>query len=135
MFPFIAALLWKCNTGIVARVVETFVSIVATITVTLLWKRPKLTVMQQALSRYYGYTATHCYTTGTATLLWKCNMVHRSCYQGKPNMSILLLVRSAWRRDVGAVTEQCRLHHCCVCDIGRFATIKMDCGHCWRVTL
>jgi hypothetical protein len=28
--------------------------IVATITVALLWKRPKLTVMQQALSRYYG---------------------------------------------------------------------------------
>jgi hypothetical protein len=20
-------------------------------------------------------------------LLWKCNMVHRSCYQGKPDMS------------------------------------------------
>jgi type III secretory pathway component EscS len=32
MLPFIAALLWKCNTCIVARVVETFVSIVATIT-------------------------------------------------------------------------------------------------------
>jgi hypothetical protein len=30
---------------------------------------------------------THYYTTGTATLPWKCNMVHRSCYQGKPNMS------------------------------------------------
>jgi hypothetical protein len=30
---------------------------------------------------------THCYTTWTITLLWKCNMVHRSCYQGKPNMS------------------------------------------------
>jgi hypothetical protein len=34
--------------------VETFVSIVATIAVTLLWKRPKLIAMQQALSRYYG---------------------------------------------------------------------------------
>jgi hypothetical protein len=34
--------------------VETFVFIVATITFTLPWKRPKLTVMQQALSRYYG---------------------------------------------------------------------------------
>jgi hypothetical protein len=30
---------------------------------------------------------THYYTTGTATLPWKCNMLHRSCYQGKPNMS------------------------------------------------
>jgi hypothetical protein len=30
---------------------------------------------------------THYYTTGTATLPGKCNMVHRSCYQGKPNMS------------------------------------------------
>jgi hypothetical protein len=30
---------------------------------------------------------THCYTTGTVTLLWKCNMIHRSCYQGKPSMS------------------------------------------------
>jgi hypothetical protein len=25
--------------------------------------------------------------TGTIMLLWKCNMVHRSCYQGKPDMS------------------------------------------------
>jgi hypothetical protein len=25
---------------------------------------------------------THCYATGTVTLLWKCNMVHRSCHQG-----------------------------------------------------
>jgi hypothetical protein len=48
---------------------------------------PQLIVMQQALLRYYGNAATHCYTTGTATLLWKFNMVHRSCYQGKPNMS------------------------------------------------
>jgi hypothetical protein len=39
--------------------VETFVFIVATITVTLLWKLPKLTVMQQAPSRYYG-NATRC---------------------------------------------------------------------------
>jgi hypothetical protein len=39
--------------------VETFVFIVATITVTLQWKRPKLTVMQQAPSRYYG-NATRC---------------------------------------------------------------------------
>jgi hypothetical protein len=39
--------------------VETFVFIVATITVTLPWKRPKLTVMQQALSRYYE-NATRC---------------------------------------------------------------------------
>jgi hypothetical protein len=30
---------------------------------------------------------TYCYATGTITLQWKCNMVHRSCYQGKPNMS------------------------------------------------
>jgi hypothetical protein len=30
---------------------------------------------------------THCYAAGTVTLLWKCNMVHRSCYQGKPDMS------------------------------------------------
>jgi hypothetical protein len=30
---------------------------------------------------------THYYTTGAATSPWKCNMVHRSCYQGKPNMS------------------------------------------------
>jgi hypothetical protein len=30
---------------------------------------------------------THCYTTGTVTSLWKCNMVHRSCYHGKRNMS------------------------------------------------
>jgi hypothetical protein len=29
----------------------------------------------------------HCYATVTAMLLWKCNMVHRSCYQGKPDMS------------------------------------------------
>jgi hypothetical protein len=27
---------------------------------------------------------THCYATGTVTLPWKCNMVHRSCYQGNP---------------------------------------------------
>jgi hypothetical protein len=33
--------------------------IVATITVTSPWKRPKLTVMQQAPSRYYG-NATRC---------------------------------------------------------------------------
>jgi hypothetical protein len=25
---------------------------------------------------------THCYATGTVMLLWKCNRVHRSCYQG-----------------------------------------------------
>jgi hypothetical protein len=30
---------------------------------------------------------THCYATGTVTLLWKCYRMHRSCYQGKPNMS------------------------------------------------
>jgi hypothetical protein len=36
---------------------------------------------------------THYYTTGTATLPWKCNMVHRSCYQGKPNMSQYIIVR------------------------------------------
>jgi hypothetical protein len=27
---------------------------------------------------------THCYATGTATLLWKRNRVHRSCHQGNP---------------------------------------------------
>jgi hypothetical protein len=60
--------------------------------------------VQQALLRYYGNVTssllcnsthhvtiataqTHYYTTGTAALPWKCNMVHRSCYQGKPNMS------------------------------------------------
>jgi hypothetical protein len=32
-------------------------------------------------------TQTHCYVAGTVTLPWKCNMVHRSCYQGKPDMS------------------------------------------------
>jgi hypothetical protein len=36
---------------------------------------------------------THYYTTGTATLPWKCNMVHRSCYQGKPNMSQYLIYK------------------------------------------
>jgi hypothetical protein len=68
--------------------------------------------MQQALSRYYGNAATHCYTTGTATLLWKCNMVHRSCYQGKPNMSqyysflnafgdgVLLLLSLVWNLSI-----------------------------------
>jgi hypothetical protein len=30
---------------------------------------------------------THYYSTVTITLLWKCNMVHRSCYHGKRNMS------------------------------------------------
>jgi hypothetical protein len=30
---------------------------------------------------------THYYTTVTITLLWKRNMVHRSCYHGKRNMS------------------------------------------------
>jgi hypothetical protein len=30
---------------------------------------------------------THCYATVTVTLLWKCHKMHRSCYQGKPNMS------------------------------------------------
>jgi hypothetical protein len=30
---------------------------------------------------------THCYATVAITLPWKCNMVHRSCYQVKPNMS------------------------------------------------
>jgi hypothetical protein len=54
MLPFSLALLWKCNSWIVARVVETFVFIVATITVTLLWKCIKLIVMQQYLSRYQG---------------------------------------------------------------------------------
>jgi hypothetical protein len=34
----------------------------------------------------------HCYTTVTAMLLWKCNMVHRSCYQGKPDMSQYLCI-------------------------------------------
>jgi hypothetical protein len=47
---------------------------------------------------------THYYTTGTATLPWKCNMVHRSCYQGKPNMSqyVKALVRSSNWRSVSA---------------------------------
>jgi hypothetical protein len=30
---------------------------------------------------------THRHAAGTATLPWKCNMVHRSCHQGKPDMS------------------------------------------------
>jgi hypothetical protein len=38
---------------------------------------------------------THCHTTGTVTLLWKYNMVHRSCYQGKPNMSHCPLLKAA----------------------------------------
>jgi hypothetical protein len=29
---------------------------------------------------------THYYSTVTITLLWKCNMVRRSCYHGKRNM-------------------------------------------------
>jgi hypothetical protein len=85
--------------------VETFVSIVATITVTLLWKRPKLTAMQQALSRYYGNAATHRYTTGTATLPWKCNMVHRLCYQGKPDMSQYLRIHSVPQRERSRVSS------------------------------
>jgi hypothetical protein len=82
-------------------------------TVMLLWKCNKLIVTQHELLRYYGnaiYSVLHgnatnsllhnmnyyvtmemqytqCYTTGTVTLLWKCNMVQRSCYQDKPNMS------------------------------------------------
>jgi hypothetical protein len=27
---------------------------------------------------------TRCYATGTVTLLWKRNRVHRSCHQGNP---------------------------------------------------
>jgi hypothetical protein len=27
---------------------------------------------------------THCYATGTVTLLWKRNRVHRLCHQGNP---------------------------------------------------
>jgi hypothetical protein len=76
MLPFSVALPWKCNTWIVARVVETFVFIVAIITVTLPWKRPKLTVMQQALSRYYG------------NAIWCIDR-----YQGKPNMSQYIILR------------------------------------------
>jgi hypothetical protein len=51
-------------------------------TVSFLWKCIKLIVVQQYQSRYYSNAS-----TVTIALLWKCNMVHRSCYQGKPNMS------------------------------------------------
>jgi hypothetical protein len=37
---------------------------------------------------------THCYAAGTVTLLWQCYKVHRSCYQGKPNMSQYLYLIS-----------------------------------------
>jgi hypothetical protein len=48
---------------------------------------PQLIVMQQALLRYYGNVTNSLLRNRTFTLPWKCNMVHRSCYQGKPNMS------------------------------------------------
>jgi hypothetical protein len=51
-------------------------------TISLPWKCIKPTVVQQHQSRYHSNAS-----TVTITLLWKCNMVHRSCYQGKPNMS------------------------------------------------
>jgi hypothetical protein len=45
---------------------------------------------------------THYYTTGTATLPWKCTMVHRSCYQGKPNMSQYIYI--AHCREIVSIT-------------------------------
>jgi hypothetical protein len=50
----------------------------------------------------------------------------------------LLRVRFPWRRDIGALSPN-NVEYTIVAYatmyIGRFATIKMDCGHCWRVTL
>jgi hypothetical protein len=65
-------------------------------TVSLLWKCIKLIVVQQYQTRYYSNAS-----TVTITLLWKCNMVHRSCYQGKPNMSqyVFLLSRYGLRAN------------------------------------
>jgi hypothetical protein len=40
---------------------------------------------------------THCYATATVTLLWKRYRVHRSCYQGKPNMSHYILKLSRYK--------------------------------------
>jgi hypothetical protein len=33
---------------------------------------------------------THCYATGTVTLLWKFYRVHRSCHQGNPTCNSIL---------------------------------------------
>jgi hypothetical protein len=56
-------------------------------TVSLLWKCRNSLLCNRHCYVTMEMQQTHYYTTGTATLPWKCNMVHRSCYQGKPNMS------------------------------------------------
>jgi hypothetical protein len=54
------------------------------------------------------------------------------------NSIILLHVRFPWRRDIGALSrnnaEYTTVAYATMY-IGRFATIKTDCGYCWRVTL
>jgi hypothetical protein len=51
---------------------------------------------------------------------------------------ILLHVRFPWRRDISALSRnnaEYTIVAYATMYIGRFATIKMDCGHFWRVTL
>jgi hypothetical protein len=50
----------------------------------------------------------------------------------------MLHVGFPWRRDIGALSRnnaEYTIVAYTTMYIGRFATIKMDCGHCWRVTL
>jgi hypothetical protein len=62
-------------------------SLLSNRTVSLLWKYCNSLLYNRHCYVTIEMQQTHYYTTGTAMLPWKCNMVHRSCYQGKPNMS------------------------------------------------
>jgi hypothetical protein len=70
---------------------------------------------------------THCYTTGTVTLLWKCNMMHRSCYQGIPNMSHCPLLKTA-RPEQSTVTAP-------VCPYELLSIFDLRCHWTWRASL
>jgi hypothetical protein len=67
-------------------------------------------------------------------------MLHMSSHHS-PYVSstlILLHVGFPWRRDIGSLSRnnaEYAIVGYATMYIGRFATIKMDCGHCWRVTL
>jgi hypothetical protein len=59
---------------------------------------------------------THCYATGTITLLWKCYRVHRSCHQGNPtcnNMNYSDLHSRSWlEMDIHMESTPCNSSHC-----------------------
>jgi hypothetical protein len=73
---------------------------------------PQLIVMQQALLRYYGNVTNSLLRNRTFTPPWKCNTVHRSCYQGKPNMSQYFYYDIQWQPYDKLLGKKCWLSPC-----------------------